>query len=53
MLFASSCGIKFSIAGLYKTTDHDLHHELYTVNYGFPFAFMDHLHGTAMGSKSE
>lgn len=31
---------------LYSSAEHDLHHELFTVNYGFPFMFMDYLHGT-------
>jgi len=42
-------GIRFSIAGLYDTEDHDLHHSKFNVNYGFPFPWLDMLHGTYEG----
>ena len=31
---------------LYDAREHDEHHRLFTVNYSFPFPFMDRLHGT-------
>ena len=31
---------------VYASRFHDLHHERFDVNYAFPFAFMDALHGT-------
>jgi sterol desaturase/sphingolipid hydroxylase (fatty acid hydroxylase superfamily) len=45
------CGIHFSIAGLYNSADHDLHHSCFKVNYGFPFPFTDMLHGTYVSAK--
>jgi len=38
-------GIDFKF-GMYSTRDHDLHHELYEVNYGFPLITMDVIFGT-------
>jgi sterol desaturase/sphingolipid hydroxylase (fatty acid hydroxylase superfamily) len=35
---------------LYSIRAHDDHHRLYNVNYGFPFTFMDALHGTLGGN---
>lgn len=34
---------------LYDTADHDRHHSHVSVNYSFPFPFLDVLHGTYMG----
>lgn len=42
----SSNNTNWLILTLYNTKDHDLHHQLYNVNYSFPFPFMDMLHGT-------
>lgn len=39
-------GVKMCIKGVYSARDHDLHHELFNVNYSFPFIFMDVVHGT-------
>lgn len=45
------CGVKtlkvkaFGLT-LYDSADHDLHHEKFNPNLGFPFIFMDMLHGT-------
>lgn len=44
------CGVIFSVPGIYDTRDHDAHHELFEVNYAFPFPFMDMLHGTYQGT---
>lgn len=35
---------------VYNTQDHDNHHLLFDINYGFPFAIMDYLHGTHTSS---
>ena len=32
--------------GLYDTREHDLHHSAVRVNFGFPTALLDRLHGT-------
>ncbi len=32
--------------GLYNAAEHDLHHEAFNVNFGFPFMWLDRLHGT-------
>lgn len=42
-------GIRLSLPGIYDTADHDDHHAKFDVNYGFPFIFMDILHGTYEG----
>lgn len=42
-------GVKLSVPGFYNTEDHDAHHSKFEVNYGFPFPFMDILHGTFSG----
>lgn len=42
-------GILVAIPGVYDTRDHDRHHRHVTVNYGFPFPFLDVLHGTYTG----
>jgi len=39
------CGVRLRVPG-YDSRDHDLHHEKFSVNYGFPFVFLDLLHGT-------
>jgi len=39
------CGLKLSVL-MYSTVDHDIHHSKFKFNYGFPFIFMDILHGT-------
>ena len=39
-------GIPFSIPLLYDTKAHHFHHLKFDVNYGFPFAYLDLLHGT-------
>jgi sterol desaturase/sphingolipid hydroxylase (fatty acid hydroxylase superfamily) len=40
------CGVRISIRGIYDSADHDMHHSRFNVNYGFPFAFTDIIHGT-------
>ena len=42
-------GVRVAIPGVYDTRDHDRHHSHVTVNYGFPFPFLDMLHGTYTG----
>lgn len=37
------------ITPLYSTVDHDIHHEKFDVNYGFPLPWLDILHGTYTG----
>ena len=39
-------GIRVQCGGVYDSAEHDEHHRLFTVNYSFPFTFMDRLHGT-------
>ena len=39
------CGLKISVP-LYSSVDHDVHHAKFKFNYGFPFPFMDVIHGT-------
>jgi sterol desaturase/sphingolipid hydroxylase (fatty acid hydroxylase superfamily) len=43
-------GIKIALPYVYHAEDHDLHHELFDVNYGFPFVWLDLLHGTYRGT---
>jgi sterol desaturase/sphingolipid hydroxylase (fatty acid hydroxylase superfamily) len=40
------CGVKISIPWIYDSEFHDLHHEKFHPNLGFPFAFMDVIFGT-------
>ena len=41
------CGVRVRLwGGLYDSAEHDEHHRCFTVNYSFPFSFMDRLHGT-------
>ncbi|CAM9979712.1 unnamed protein product, partial [Phaeothamnion confervicola] len=41
------CGVRLRLpGGLYDSKDHDRHHEFTEVNYGFPFLWMDMVHGT-------
>jgi sterol desaturase/sphingolipid hydroxylase (fatty acid hydroxylase superfamily) len=47
------CGIRFSILGVYNSADHDVHHSSFNVNYGFPFPFLDVLHGTYISGRRE
>lgn len=42
-------GVKFSVPGFYNSEDHDNHHVKFEVNYGFPFPYLDMLHGTFDG----
>jgi sterol desaturase/sphingolipid hydroxylase (fatty acid hydroxylase superfamily) len=49
------CGVHFASPGpaavrVYDTQDHDLHHALFDVNFGFPFPWFDILHGTYEGN---
>ena len=39
-------GIRFAVPGIHTTEDHDIHHELYLYNYGFPFPWVEQLCGT-------
>lgn len=39
-------GIQFEIPWLYKSADHDCHHLKTEINYGFPFPYIDMIHGT-------
>jgi sterol desaturase/sphingolipid hydroxylase (fatty acid hydroxylase superfamily) len=39
-------GVPFSVPLLYNTVDHHLHHQRFEVNFGFPFPYLDVLHGT-------
>lgn len=43
-------GVHCCIPNIYNTADHDAHHAKFEVNYGFPFIFMDLLHGTFEGT---
>jgi sterol desaturase/sphingolipid hydroxylase (fatty acid hydroxylase superfamily) len=38
-------GVRFD-CGIYSSADHDLHHEKFNCNYGFPVPWLDWLHGT-------
>jgi sterol desaturase/sphingolipid hydroxylase (fatty acid hydroxylase superfamily) len=38
-------GVRFD-CGIYSSADHDLHHERFNCNYGFPVPWLDWLHGT-------
>lgn len=42
-------GIPLAVPGLYNTRDHEAHHRRFDVNFGFPFPFLDLLHGTYEG----
>jgi sterol desaturase/sphingolipid hydroxylase (fatty acid hydroxylase superfamily) len=42
-------GIQMRLPWIYDTKDHDVHHELFNVNFGFPFIALDLLHGTYRG----
>lgn len=42
-------GIRIALPGVYDVVDHDRHHEHFNVNYGFPFVWLDILHGTYDG----
>lgn len=44
-----SCLI-FFVLGFYDTRDHDRHHSHFDMNYGFPFPYLDILHGTYHGN---
>ena len=46
-------GIAVSVAGLYNTRDHDMHHELFNVNFGFPLPILDKVHGTYRHPRAE
>lgn len=46
-------GIKLRIPFVYDTRDHDLHHALFDVNYGFPVPWLDILHGTYVAPQSD
>jgi sterol desaturase/sphingolipid hydroxylase (fatty acid hydroxylase superfamily) len=39
-------GVRLSLAGIYDSHDHDLHHSKTNINFGFPFSFTDRLFGT-------
>lgn len=43
-------GVRVEIVNVYNSLDHDLHHQKYDVNYGFPFIYMDILHKTYTGT---
>jgi len=43
-------GIQFSLPGIYDSKDHDQHHSLFNLNYGFPNPYLDILHGTYNGN---
>ena len=42
-------GVPFTIPGVYDTEDHAMHHLKFDMNYGFPFPYLDLLHGTYQG----
>ena len=44
-------GINIRI-GIYHSADHDIHHEKFIYNYGFPFMILDYLHGTFLDPVS-
>ena len=44
------CGVRISFPGIYNSADHDMHHSRFNVNYGFPFAFTDVIHGTYLAA---
>jgi sterol desaturase/sphingolipid hydroxylase (fatty acid hydroxylase superfamily) len=50
------CGARIALPGalawLYDASDHDRHHELVSVNFGFPTMVIDRLLGTYVGSLS-
>ena len=58
-LFSSEVGLSLSLihlnipcyftSGFYDTRDHDRHHSHFDMNYGFPFPYLDILHGTYHG----
>ncbi|OQS03047.1 sterol desaturase [Thraustotheca clavata] len=39
-------GVQFQIKHVYNSTDHDVHHARFNFNYGFPFQYLDIVHGT-------
>jgi sterol desaturase/sphingolipid hydroxylase (fatty acid hydroxylase superfamily) len=43
---ADHSGINVDIPFFYRSKFHDDHHKLFNCNFGFPFAFLDHLYGT-------
>ena len=45
-------GIRVSVPWLYDAGDHDRHHELFDVNFGFPTMVLDHLCGTYRGEAA-
>jgi sterol desaturase/sphingolipid hydroxylase (fatty acid hydroxylase superfamily) len=36
--------------GIYDSKDHDQHHSLFNLNYGFPNPYLDIIHGTYNGN---
>jgi len=38
---------------VYSTLDHDAHHKFFDFNYGFPFPFLDKIHGTYINRTDE
>ncbi|KAF0714042.1 Aste57867_4084 [Aphanomyces stellatus] len=42
-------GLSFHIPLVYKAQDHAVHHAKVNVNYGFPFVYLDLVHGTFHG----
>lgn len=43
-------GVVVDIPFVYDSVSHDKHHESFNVNYGFPCAWLDILHGTYYGT---
>jgi sterol desaturase/sphingolipid hydroxylase (fatty acid hydroxylase superfamily) len=43
-------GVRIEVPWIYNSLDHDNHHLKFNVNYGFPFIYLDILHGTYEGS---
>jgi len=39
-------GVRLTVPGLYDSKEHDLHHEKFVVNFGFPFMIIDKISGT-------
>lgn len=46
-------GINFNFGYLYDVSFHDLHHQKFTVNYGFPSPLLDMLFGTYLSPDSK
>ena len=44
-------GVDVRVPFIYDTRFHDLHHELFEVNYAFPFDIMDRIHSTYRAPK--